>query len=131
KQRPSSLERRAGALPSLGDLRGNLAVRENPAIGLEFLTALIRQLHCPKRASMGADVPTVPQRHLASISRRRPSTGFPRHMLVCTREQTPRRLYIMIANAEPCGLGPASIGESIMQRRRRFKQIHSLEARLD
>ena len=49
---------------------------------------------------------------------------------MCTGELTGIDLHIKIDGAEPCGLGPASTGEIAMQRRRRFKQIESLEARL-
>ena len=47
-----------------------------------------------------------------------------------TWELTRFRLHIRIDGAEPCGLGPVSTGENVMQRRRRFQQIHSLQSRL-
>ena len=40
------------------------------------------------------------------------------------------RAPITIASAEQCGVGPAGIGESVMQQRRRFKQPDTLEERL-
>jgi len=49
---------------------------------------------------------------------------------VFTWELTRFRLHIRIDGAEPCGLGPVSTGENVMQRRRRFQQIHSLQSRL-
>jgi hypothetical protein len=41
------------------------------------------------------------------------------------------RAHITIASAEQCGVGPAGArGVCVMQQRRRFKQISSLEGRL-
>jgi hypothetical protein len=48
KTTPQLAGMRAGALPSPGDLGGNIAVRENPAIRTGFLIVLICQ-HCPNQ----------------------------------------------------------------------------------
>jgi hypothetical protein len=49
---------------------------------------------------------------------------------VFTMEPINRGARISIASAEQCGVGPAGIGESVMQQRRRVKQTQSLEERL-